>query len=521
LLLLFCEKGKRVKKADAELQEPHLAPDEEHQLARLIPIRTETTLTRYPFHRIAKRGKVKIKHTRRSERGKVSSLWEVRNPPGPLAYKIDTLVINRRIDEMRSRGGIQQLFKVGSLRDICEELGIKIGGKTADAIKEALRENAFAGITCKLEFIGNDGSTRHFEFDTTRYTVIFTGQKLPNDKRADAVYIELHPRFHEMLLHSRTRPLDYEYLKALPPAAQRLYELLSFAIFGALKHGRAHALMLYSEFCQSTPLTRYYKWEQVKKQLYKIHQPHKQSGYIKSVEFEETRDEDGRPDWLMRYKLGPRARREFREFNEKGKEKLLSSPRPCLIEDQAPRGEGKKVEQLSMKQENLLASLLAFNVGEKTARELVKKLPEQVERELEAFPYRKLDGIENPAGLLIAAIRSGDYSQPPKLEAKRQERAATAAKKGREDLEKKFRPEYIETYLKPLRDSLSSENPEAFERYMERCLNFDRFFPERPDELRATWKLIDLETMAEEFPEFGFLTFAEWLKKEHQKTTNL
>src|SRR5262249_17090566 len=102
--------------------------------------------------RIAKKTEIEIKQTRRNERGKVETTWEVRNPPGPLSYKLDTIIINRRIDEMRNRGEIQQLIKLGSLRDLCEELGINPSGKNTNALKEALRENAFAGITAKIKF---------------------------------------------------------------------------------------------------------------------------------------------------------------------------------------------------------------------------------------------------------------------------------------------------------------------------------------------------------------------------------
>ena len=99
-------------------------PLAEEEVAKVIPIRIETTLTRYPFHRIAKKVNVQIKQVRKNQRGKTETTWEVRNPPGPLAYKLDTIIINRRIDEMRNRGEVRQLFKLGSLRNMCDELDI-------------------------------------------------------------------------------------------------------------------------------------------------------------------------------------------------------------------------------------------------------------------------------------------------------------------------------------------------------------------------------------------------------------
>ena len=80
-----------MKKVDPEAlalfeQEP---PEEDAQeLAPVIPIRTETTLTRYPFHRIAKKADVLIKQTSKNGKGKVITTWEVKHPPGRALRKV-------------------------------------------------------------------------------------------------------------------------------------------------------------------------------------------------------------------------------------------------------------------------------------------------------------------------------------------------------------------------------------------------------------------------------------------------
>ena len=144
----------------------------------------------------------------------------------------------------------------------------------------------------------------------TRYGVAFTGEKLPDGREADAVYIVLNDWYRDILDTAETRPLDYDYLKELPPAAQRLYELLSFKMYGAQKHERPRAKLLYSDFCKFAPQTRYPDFERVKKQMYKLHLPHKRSGYIAAVHFQETADDEGRTDWEMFYTPGLKARGE-------------------------------------------------------------------------------------------------------------------------------------------------------------------------------------------------------------------
>jgi hypothetical protein len=406
-------------------------PETGEELARVVPIRTETTLTRYPIHRIAKRAKVLIKETKTNQRGKVETTWEVRNPPGPLAYKLDTLIINRRFDELRTRGEIPQLIKLGSLREICEELEINPNGKATNAIKEALCENAFAGITCNLDFTGNDGTKREFEFNTTRYTVIFTGEKLPDEKRADAVYIELHPRFHEMLKHSKTRPLDYKYLRGLAPAPQRLYELLSFAMFGTLTHGRPNAQMVYSEFCQSAPLTRHYETRKMHSQMWKIHRPHIDAGYIKAVEFQETTDPIGAIDWLIKYTPGRRARYEFREFTTKRlveqepkKPRLVTPPTKNDAPSPAP------TPTIDEEGQRIITALMKNRITESEASRLVKDFRHAAKEWAEAFDYQPKDKIKNLAGWLITAIES-DYPRPEGYESARAAREEIERKKAK------------------------------------------------------------------------------------------
>ena len=46
------------------------------------------------------------------------------------------------------------------------------------------------------------------EADFTRYNVIFTGEKLPDGRRADAVYIILNEPYREVLNNAPMRPVE-------------------------------------------------------------------------------------------------------------------------------------------------------------------------------------------------------------------------------------------------------------------------------------------------------------------------
>src|SRR5207248_4158774 len=127
--------------------------------------------------------------------------------------------------------------------------------------------------------------------------------------------------------------------KDLPPASQRFYELLSYQIFAALKHARPRAKLTYSEYCTYAPQTRYLDFDRVKKQMYKVHAPHRKSGYIAAVEFEATTDKENKPDWLMLYTPGPKARAEYRTFTTRGGPKLI------VIEPAPPAPEPSELER--------------------------------------------------------------------------------------------------------------------------------------------------------------------------------
>lgn len=228
----------------SDLSDPAVLALVQEELTDLLPatiIRAETALSRYPIHNLTKTEKIAIHIRQKGEVGETEIYWNVSpsreyGEPRQLAYKLDTLVINRRIDE--AGRPIPKLIRMGSLRDICKELGLTPSGDNFSGIRTALLQNASAFITARLMYRGTDRLTRKFEAAFSRYSVVFTGEELPDGSKADAVYIFLNEHYWKLLNKAQFRPLDYDYQKNLKPAAHRFYELLSYAIFGALSKKR-------------------------------------------------------------------------------------------------------------------------------------------------------------------------------------------------------------------------------------------------------------------------------------------
>ena len=398
------------------------------ELLPLNTIRVETVLSRFPVHRLAKRGNISIEIDERDQLGEVKTKWEVSynskyGHPGALAYKVDTLIVNRRLEE--APRPVPEIVKLGSLKEIGDELGLADSGKNRNDIKRALHQNAGAYITAKRSYKAVDGTERKAEISDTRYGIIFTGEKFPDGSRADAVYLILHRAYRDILDSAPIRPLDYNYLKQLSPGAQRFYELISYQIFAALKNERPRAKLLYSYYCARAPQIRYFDYDHVKKQMYKLHTPHKQSGYISAVEFRETRDGESQPDWEMLYTPGRKARAEFRSL-KRGSRTIDVGTRGSRREEQLAlpaREDERVVEQVSPDFEELVGRLMSFKVSEKKARELVTAKPEAVRQHILAIPYLPVgQGQKNFAGRLITAIEH-DYELPQAfVEAQEQER---------------------------------------------------------------------------------------------------
>lgn len=389
-------------------------PDEQTELLPLTIIRTETALSRYPVHRLSKKGTVEIE----LRNADASFRWEVsynskHGQPGPLAYKVDTLVINRRIEEVGRP--LPAIIRLGSLRDIADQAGI--GQAHTSKLKKALLQNASAFINAKMRYKRIDGAEVTTEFAGSRYGLVFTGETLPDGRKADAVYLVVNEWYRQVLDSAQTRPLDYDYLKDLSPGAQRLYELLSFQMYGALTHMRPRAKLVYSEFCTYAPQTRYLTFDQVKKQMHKLHSPHRKSGYIARVQFEETADEKGQLDWNMLYTPGPKAKGEFTLAT--GPRRRVSGRR--AVQETLPLGaeaveegrEGDSPDTLTAEQAGFLETLVGYGVSETEARRLVVEKVEACRLKVDAIPYLpETQGKENRGGNIRTFIERDDWVLP-------------------------------------------------------------------------------------------------------------
>ncbi len=150
-------------------------------------------LSRLPIHNLAKKGRVNIQITQKDASGDITLRWEVPyndryGQPRQLAYKLDTIIINRHIEACGRP--LPKILKLGSLREIVKALGFPTAH--TNHLKHALLQNAFAAIMAQFRYIATDGTERTLEAGFTRHSVVFTGERLPDGTTADAVYLLLN-----------------------------------------------------------------------------------------------------------------------------------------------------------------------------------------------------------------------------------------------------------------------------------------------------------------------------------------
>jgi hypothetical protein len=513
------------------------APTADQEAAALDIIRTETVLSRLPIHNLAKKGSVNIQIIKTTPDGKVELKWIVSysdryGQARQLAYKLDTIVINHHIDEQGRP--LPKMICLGSLRDVADQLNL--GGDT-NKVRRALRQNASAFITAKFEYRGNDGSKKTLEADFTRYSVVFTGEQLPDGRRADAVYIILNEPYREVLNNAPIRPLDRAYMKMLPPAAQRFYEIISYKIFSAIKNDYPHANISYSEYCTFSAQLRHFERQPVQDQMAKIIRHHKQSGYITAVKYQSTIDADNKPDWIMFLTPGPKARAEFaaahtrRKVLRQGDAKGNETRDDRQKRNRSMPGEVESTIELAPLQPKfdpvLFSELTRRGINEKKAHELLANLkPGQDQNLIAQLEYAEQtieemgdtpNPVRNPAGFIISLVEHNamlpdnfetSAQRTARLERERKEGERRAAKEARQQLEWEY-----DDYRDRETDRYIQANAAAFE-----TLKDAKWKEDRERFTFTTESVARIAARNEMQKQITFLTFEEFLERKKQGT---
>jgi hypothetical protein len=246
-------------------------------------------------------------------------------------------------------------------------------------------------------------------------------------------------------------------------------------------------------------LVRQYDRNVVQPQLARIHAPHKKSGYIAEVAYEQAVDGEGRPDWIMFYVPGPKARAEYRAFARRGGPVVLEAeplplPFPAAPAPPLPAPGPSPLE----------AELIGRGITPAIAGDLVREHgEEEIRAQMEQLDWlveTKPKKVADPAAWLVSAIRNG-HAAPKgfvsRAERQRREEARQAQEREKAEQHRRQREQEardrailgeVDAYLKRLtpagRKALEAEVLAAADHEARRG------YEEAPSRLRPTMLLV-------------------------------
>lgn len=389
-------------------------------------VRTETQLRKHPLHILQSQGGSNVKEITivdTDDSGNSVTKWRVlflapEGVAGPLAYRLDRLVIDRAIDAYEAKE-LPLTLALGTLNKICRDLDLTPCGPNMRNIRKAFLQ--LQGTMIDVETI--TAHQRWYRYEK----VYFTGEVLENGNRADEVFITLSNTYRDFLRETKTRPLNYDYLRTLPPASARLYEIISNRIYAALRQasmkesedrtsrGSPEARILYSEFCQLSALTRHREGHLMRKQMKQLLAPHIEKGYIAEVKYDSRRDPFNCPDWMMIYKPGEKAKQDF-AVTERKKRDILS-----LAEEE------DRISAFTEHSEKLSHRLQEAGITKVQAESLAEEKSEMARQWVEVAESGFLSTmrIRNPGGYLTKAILEGQ-AIPKRYERWKEHRSSIA-----------------------------------------------------------------------------------------------
>ena len=156
------------------------------ELVPFTAIRVETVLSRFPVHRLATRGNVQSICRSRTKLATTTLNWKVDysatyGQPGP--WPTSSIRSSSTAGSKKPGHVCRGLLRLGSLSDICKELSLADSGKNRANIKNALLQNAFAGIVPLISYNLADGSENTLDTAFNRYALFSPARSYPTDRK--------------------------------------------------------------------------------------------------------------------------------------------------------------------------------------------------------------------------------------------------------------------------------------------------------------------------------------------------
>jgi len=196
--------------------------------------------------------------------------------------------------------------------ELLKKMGERIGGRQYQMVRQSIDRIVATTVIAQNIFWRKARRRWHSETFHLYERCIHQGEELPGGRLAEKNYLWLHPLYLESLNARYVKPIDYEYYRSLErPVAKRLYELLGYKFYGAMKNGSDTLVYNYQTLCKLLPLKPQKYPSLAKRCLSGAHEELIRTGFLAHVAWR---------GWRIYYQAGPKALEEFRCLTRKAEE---------------------------------------------------------------------------------------------------------------------------------------------------------------------------------------------------------
>ena len=194
-----------------------------------------------------------------------------------------------------------------STYELLKKMGEPTGGRQYQMVRKSIDRIVATTVIAQNIFWRKSRRSWHSETFHIYERCIHQGEELPGGRIAEKNYLWLHPLYLESLNARYVKPIDYEYYKRLErPAAKRLYELLGYKFYGAMKNGSDTLVYHYRTLCRLLPLKPQKYPSLAKRCLAGAHEELIETGFLATATWR---------GWKIYYEAGPKALEEFRSLS--------------------------------------------------------------------------------------------------------------------------------------------------------------------------------------------------------------
>lgn len=252
--------------------------------------------------------------------------WRVMSGHSPaeeaLAYRFETLVLRRRVEtELRREGTLPPKLYLGSEEKIAASLGTN-----ADAISRAIVHSFQRCTEYKINWKDAAGINRRLSNICGIWGYNADSGDLPDGTRTTHLWLDVNDLLHQKLTLLPARPFDYDFAGHLAPATLRAYEVLSYYVFNAIKHGWKEVRLPYRMYCLFIAQKPHANHRKAEAQIRKLHRALVENLYLEGVELAEdsatelgtesaaSNNISGGREWQLNCTIGRKSFDDYRKF---------------------------------------------------------------------------------------------------------------------------------------------------------------------------------------------------------------